>query len=115
MSLFCDCSSSMLDIVREAEKLCGEGVRVLGDGPPADSCWQCRGAEPSLAQYMEGLQDLHAMLRDELALKMAIVAKISYDIGAEDFDSLLKVFAAQPNVDLDYLGSLMQQVAEISK
>lgn len=108
-------SLSMHDILRDAEKLATEGLRLLGDAPPADAVWQCRGADPSAAQCFEALQDLHRMLRDELALKMTVVEKIRYDSSEADVAALVAVFSAQPNVDAVRLTALFVQVAEASK
>jgi hypothetical protein len=102
----------MHEVVLRAEKLATEGARLLGERPPAaDALALCAGAEPSVAQALEGLQDLHAMLRDELALQLAAVAAVRYDTSEADFAALLAAVEAQPNVDAPRLEALFRQAA----
>lgn len=111
-------TSEMGSIVAAVGKLAQEGDRLLRGQRPALSLAARTlrlGATPSLAECVRGLQDIWGMLRDELALKRALLEELTYEVNAEDLQTLQRLFMAQPNVEQARIKDLFHLMAAAPK
>jgi len=70
------------------------------------------GAQPSLDDCQQGLQDVGRMLGEELALKRAIVSNFTYGGQVEELEAMMEIFVGQPNIDEGGIRDRLQRVLD---
>ncbi|EFN54630.1 hypothetical protein CHLNCDRAFT_135167 [Chlorella variabilis] len=74
-------------------------------------CAVAAGPIPSIAQCLQGLEDISRMHAEELRLKDALVLEVRYDTSEPDMQQVAALFAAQMHIDGGRVRDLLHLVA----
>ncbi|KXZ44351.1 hypothetical protein GPECTOR_69g444 [Gonium pectorale] len=70
--------SDMAGAVRASERLAAEAARLLGEAPSAKACAEVQPGGVSVAQLVEGVEDVWRLQRDDLAVWASALAGLGH-------------------------------------
>ncbi|GIL72250.1 hypothetical protein Vretimale_448 [Volvox reticuliferus] len=73
------------NVVRVQERLVVEAWRLLGEAPSAVGCGTVQPGGASVAQLVESIEDVWRICRDDLAVRAAALAGLSYATSPQRF------------------------------
>lgn len=105
LELFDDLANLLDKIQRDGSAL----VRALRPPPPFAGALR-RAHQPSLAECALGLEDVWRAYHDEATLKRVVCDELVVDASVEDVKTMAKLFAAQANVDKEFIRMTLDRV-----